>query len=48
MPELCELLNQYVNEDDSVHIIISRIIKNNNPNVAKDKKNDFINVCHYH
>ena len=37
-------LNQYVDVDDSVHIIITRIIKNNNPNVAKDKKNDFINV----
>ena len=44
MSELCELLNEYVDVDDSVHLILARIIKNNNPNVNKDKKSDFINV----
>lgn len=42
--ELCELLNQYVEVDDSVNLLLTRIIKTNNPNVAKDKKNEFINV----
>ncbi|KNB42353.1 hypothetical protein JH06_4073 [Blastocystis sp. subtype 4] len=41
--ELCELLNQYVEVDDSVNLLLTRIIKTNNPNVAKDKKNEFIN-----
>lgn len=44
LSELCELLNEYVDVDDSVHLILARIIKNNNPNVNKDKKSDFINV----
>lgn len=42
--ELCELLNEYVSNDDSIHLILSRIIKNNNPNVNKDEKGNFINV----
>ena len=42
--ELCELLNQYVEVDDSVNLLLTRIVKTNNPNVAKDKKNEFINV----
>lgn len=44
LAELCELLNAYVEVDDSVHLILARIVKNNNPNVNKDKKSDFINV----
>ena len=44
MVELCELLNQYVEVDDSVNLLLTRIVKTNNPNVAKDKKNEFINV----
>ena len=42
--ELCELLNEYVASDDSIHLILSRIIKNNNPNVNKEEKGNFINV----
>ena len=42
--ELCELLNEYVASDDSIHLILSRIIKNNNPNVNKDEKGNFINA----
>ena len=31
--------------DDSVHLILARIVKTNNPNVKKEAKSDFINVC---
>ncbi|CBK24803.2 uncharacterized protein [Blastocystis hominis] len=34
--ELCELLNEYVANDDSIHLILSRIIKNNNPNFYRN------------
>lgn len=43
--ELCALLNQYVDVDDSVHLVLARIVKTNNPNVKKEAKSDFINVC---
>ena len=35
---------EYVASDDSIHLILSRIIKNNNPNVNKDEKGNFINA----
>lgn len=38
------MLNEYVDNDDSIHLILSRIIKTNNPNVNKNAKGDFINV----
>lgn len=41
---MCTLLNQYVDVDDSVHLILARIVKMNNPNVKKEAKSDFINV----
>ena len=43
--ELCALLNQYVEVDDSVHLVLARIVKTNNPNVKKEAKSDFINVA---
>ena len=31
--------------DDSVHLVLARIVKTNNPNVKKEAKSDFINVA---
>ena len=37
-------MSRYVSVENSVHVILERIIKSNNPNVSPEQKNDFVNA----